>query len=431
MSEGRISVPDPSNLLIAGAVASFDMVSGIHVCYRWLINDPVDRRNLEDVFKITLSNVHRQREQAYSECAISTIEIQSLSWFLVNSIFVIPRKPRSIYYSVGLVFDTRKTPETPHFAEILIYWCRLLALSAKRLLLSNLPLHPLASIIETAASELCVVAQNSIPRRPHFDVAPSDQRQYFLFLTAHFQTQMTTVVECGASRASEEDALRIGSFLAQFLLPFQCELSTLSILPKPSRHLFLQIVEKQKIDSLDHMLTFGRPVTWIQLSDRRDEPAKVIKPVGSPEEQRILYNQYLEITIIDKLAGDESVPTKLTELRQRFRVDAVVTPAPWAIGTVSLILWVPKNARRAICEQQLGAMLRCAISIVAIAHEKSTAGQLTQGEQNEREIQRALRLTGTADWEMAVGVAQLYDRGIRSIFDVTNKKMIARALASY
>jgi hypothetical protein len=93
-------------------VTSFDWIEGFHItsrssqpshcsiklAHRWYGQDDVDLRNLEEVFKITLSNVHRQPEQAYSEAAISTVEIQSLSWFIVNSIFII-RKTRSTYYS--------------------------------------------------------------------------------------------------------------------------------------------------------------------------------------------------------------------------------------------------------------------------------------------------------------------------------------------
>jgi hypothetical protein len=419
--------PGAGDLLIAAAVASFDMISGIKVIHRWLPRDDDISGNLVDVFKITLSNVHRQSEQAYAEAAVSTVEIQSLAWFVVNSIFILARKPRSIYYSVGLVFDTRAIPETPHFAEILIYWCRVLSRASKHCLIANVQLNSLSPLIENIIGELAIVAQNSIPRAPAFEIIPADNRLNFLLLTAHFQSQMTTVIEAGATKGSPALALKIGCFLAQFLLPFQRQLSSLALLPRPSRHLYLQLVEKQVRDRDEMILAFGKPVTWVMLTDRDDSPVIIWRCSG--QEDQKLQDDYIEASVIGKLTGDDT-SARIEELKRRTRKDPVVSPAPWATGTVTLINWVPKNARAAICEQQLGAMLRCAISIVAIVREKQVGSAGATVDQYEKEIQRALKLTG-ADWEMAFGVAQLYDRGIGGALDAGSKKGLARSLSSY
>jgi hypothetical protein len=79
--------PDP--LLLAAGVASFDMVSGIHVIQRWLGSDRISSGSLVDVFKIVLGNVHRQGEHAYQCATVSTVEVQSLNCLLVSSIFVV------------------------------------------------------------------------------------------------------------------------------------------------------------------------------------------------------------------------------------------------------------------------------------------------------------------------------------------------------
>jgi hypothetical protein len=77
-------------------------------------------------------------------------------------------------------------------------------------------------------------------------------------------------------------------------------------------------------------------------------------------------------------------------------------------------------------------MLRCAISIVAIVREKQVASAGATVDQYEKEIQRALKLTGNgADWEMVFGVAQIYDRGIGGALDPGSKKGLARSLSSY
>jgi hypothetical protein len=239
---------------------------------------------------------------------------------------------------------------------------------------------------------------------------------------------MTTVIEVSAAKSSEVLAVKIGSFLAQFLLPFQRQLSTLAVLPRPSRHLYLQLIEKQARDRDEMILAFGKAVTWVVLNDRDDAPVTIWRCGGQPDDQR-LHDEYIEASLIGKLTGDDTT-VKIEELKKRTRKDQVVSPAPWATGTVSLINWVPKNAKAAICEQQLNAMLRCAISIVAIVREKQVASAGATVDQYEKEIQRALKLTG-ADWEMAFGVAQLYDRGIGGALDAGSKKGLARSLSSY
>jgi hypothetical protein len=421
---------DPSNLLVAAAVASFDMVSGIKLAHRWRVHDHVDPHSLEDVFKITLSNVHRQSESAYSEGAISTVDIQSLSWFVVNSIFILARKPRSIYYSVGLVFDTRHIPDMPQFVEILVYWCKILSRAVRHSLIANIPLNAPAFVPELILSEIGVVVLNALPKRPPFSIAPADNRLNYLVLTSHFQTQMTTVIETGSTPASIETGLKIGRFLAQFLLPFQLHLSTLNVLPQPSRHLYLQLVERQTQDHELLTLAFGKAVTWVVLNDKEGAPVTVWRYGGCSDDQQV-HDAYIEATVIGMIAGDDRT-ARLDDLKKPHRKTQVVTPAPWAVGTVTLINWVPRGAQAAICKQQLGAMVRCAISIVAIVREKQVASSGATVEQYEREIQRALKLTGNgADWEMAFGVAQLYDRGIVGALDAGSKKGLAKSLSSY
>jgi hypothetical protein len=76
-------------------------------------------------------------------------------------------------------------------------------------------------------------------------------------------------------------------------LPFQRQLPTLNVLPTPSRHLYLQLVEKQTRDRDELVLAFGKAVSWIVLNDRDDTPTTVWRFGGGSDDQR-LHDEYIE-----------------------------------------------------------------------------------------------------------------------------------------
>jgi hypothetical protein len=71
-------------------------------------------------------------------------------------------------------------------------------------------------------------------------------------------------------------------------------------------------------------------------------------------------------------------------------------------------LALPEGARALFCEAELAALMRSAISLVALASDRPAG----ISEQLEKEIQSVLRLHGRADWEMLLSLARLYDRDI-------------------
>jgi hypothetical protein len=84
---------------------------------------------------------------------------------------------------VGLIFNTKEIPEIPHFAEILIDWCKLFSRAVKHCLSANVQLNTLSFLTDLIVSELAVVAQNSIPKPPPFEISPADNRLNYLLRT--------------------------------------------------------------------------------------------------------------------------------------------------------------------------------------------------------------------------------------------------------
>jgi hypothetical protein len=421
------TVTDP--LLLAAGVASFDMLSGIRVIQRWSFSDSVDPSNFIDLFKIVLSNVHRQNEQFYSDFSFSTVEIPTLNWFLVSSIFVLTNAKRQpVYYAVGLVFNLSGMPSAPEFTDIAISWSRILTIVAKGLLTNNLALTSLKNVVELIGEDIAVVAGASIECLPTFEISPSDEILYARLLTAHFQTQMTIVIE--ASSNKPEHAQQIARFLAHFATPQQRRFSSLELLRRASPHLFIQCIESQgQGPPHDLMLMFDRPVTWVQLPDRRDVHVKIYRAEVTTDELRAFHEEFINTKFVQKEIADEGgLNKRLGELRESLRVQDLTIPAPWCVVRVALLLETAGCARFLFCAEQLAAILRTAIALVAIVQTRS-AETIAVGDGLEKELKTALRLVGGVDWEIAVALARMYDKDITAKLN-GGKRALIRAFSS-
>jgi len=421
-----MSCRDSKSLLLCAGVASFDMVSGIRVIHQTHKSDRIDHATLCDVFKIVLGNVHRQSEQAYQDASISTVELQSLNCLLVSSIFVLQKKRQSVYYSVGLLFDTQMMPQYPEFIDVLVSWSKLIAKVAKLRLAKNFALKELDEVIELIDEDTKLVSHSGISLSTKISISESDFYLYALLLTAHFHTQMTIVIESANSQA--EHAQQIARFLAHFSLPYQRQMSSLDLLSHPSPHLYIQCVEQQSESVYaDWMLSFDRPVTWVKLPERRDGQVKISQSKEPLDVQRVCHENFVAARFVFKSeTEDGEMNRKFGEIREKFAVVDLAIPAPWTLARMKLLLNTPEDARSLFCEVELASIMRCAISLVAWAHDRLSSGM---NESMEKDLQQALGLLGKADWDMVLALARLYSKDVAAKLAGQNQGRI-RAFSS-
>jgi hypothetical protein len=81
---------------------------------------------------------------------------------------------------------------------------------------------------------------------------------------------------------------------------------------------------------------------------------------------------------------------------------------------VTVLLNAQEGSRQALCEDQLDLMLATGEALAGIVGDKQEAGKWKMPEGKE-EVQTALRLMMPADWDAALGVAQLFDEDILSL----------------
>ncbi|OHT10403.1 hypothetical protein TRFO_20373 [Tritrichomonas foetus] len=401
MESEIVSLPFPDVPFVAVAIASFDIVSGVKVGHRWLFSEDPLKVKLEDVFKMALCNVHRQNEKYFTECSISTTEMPQFDWYMINSIFYLTRKPRSAYFTIGVIMKASKIKNNPYFHDLLNTYMKIISDILRQSLIDKKSYSFLTPSIKAFTSNITQIVTCDIKNIPEYDYSEIDTSFLSLLLTSHLQTQMTTVIEC----QTQHEAKIIASFLAHFLMPTQREMSSLELHQKPIPGLFLQCVERQKTARNELMIKFQKPVTWVKLSDHTIEQTDIetqnLFEISQISSQYFFYSQ-------------TNTKSKVNQLFQKYKPVQVKTPAPWACATIQYIIQSPNSTQNMICDLQMSAIIRTSIAYVALVGEKE---KLLQNESvlpnSQKEIiAKTLRLIGIEDIKIVRSIACLFDKKI-------------------
>ena len=386
------------NPLISVALGSFDLLSGVKVIESWMYKDSLGV-SLDDIFKMVLSNVHRQSEESFSSFLSSTFEVQSMNLIISSSIFMIKKKPYNIYYSLVLVFDIIETCKTNNSISMFISHSSFLAAIAKNLITQNDDIKKMEPMINETRKKCLFYSISRISELPALDVSPSDSLFLSIVLSSHLQTQMTTVIEA----ETKEEASFISSFLAHFLLPCQLEHSSLELRDTIVDGLFLQCVKPQEMYIDELMLTFRNPTTYVKL------PERVVFITPSAEKQKLINEDWRDSLTLDK----QSMKRKIGAIRGQHKIylKKVSAPCPWSMVTLSLITQVPPENQKKICELQFTSIFKMALAAAAYLDNASIESSILSNEECS-DICKELKITGADDLNMILSIAHIFDSSI-------------------
>lgn len=408
----------PDHPIVAMAIASFNILCGIKVCYQWRFTEGDLTMDLDDLFKIALSNVHRQNDSVFQDCYTSIIDVKFSKWTVVNAIFIFSNKnQRNMHFSISMILNSDKISSDPHFTNFLLSWSYTLASSLKIVLNKKEPYSKLRQMIDKCAESITLASKAHIPQLSTFNLEPIDSQFLSNILTSHLQTQMTTVVEC----PTEDVALKYAKFLAHFTLPAQRAMSTLEFNPQPIPGLFLQICQRQTIPVEESLLRFDGPCTWVKVADRQ-----IFRTLDS-EAQKIAHLEYILTTTVDP--DDPDHKKRLSKLKSGYKVGQILNPAPWCTATVAVLNRVPKNVKNLVCEQQLSSIVRMAVALVSMTEDRTKDSLLSPDQINE--ICRTLKLTGKDDLAIVVAVGQIFDKTLYRKFFTSKKEALLQLMSSF
>ncbi|OHT16597.1 hypothetical protein TRFO_41708 [Tritrichomonas foetus] len=398
---------NPFNSIIIG---SFDLLSGIKIVHRWIFQkDNINNIAHDDMVKITLSNVHRQKPIAIENYSTSSIDVKCYNWYMINSIFVHSPKTqtRDIYFSVGMIFDSSKIRSNPHLNDALTYWDKILSYCIKIVLARAEPFSILNPLIEKISNECTKLVTSQMPEINNFDLITFDSKFYEMALTAHLQTQMTTVIES----TNSQEAINLAQFLSNFMLPIQKNFSTLEIQTHPVNGLFLQCVERQKSNPEDFLIKFSRPTTWIRLPEKQIYRLSENNLAGHSQFS-IQFNQLFESIDFD----ENDRRKQLNKLKSQCKTITIQKSSEWATSMIAELAVIPKCVKYMFCEQQLNSLLRKALAFIAMKNERLEKniknGNNSLTKEQILEIQQILQIPENEDLLMIVSLARMYDENV-------------------
>ena len=394
--------------LISVVIASFDLLSGIKICHRWIFEKIEESnrveylQNLDDVLKVTLNNVHRQSENNFENgCVTSTAEFPCFEWFLTNVVFLYKNSTfakRGIFISVGFIFHSKFIGNNLYLNNSLMYYTKIFANFFKQMVIKNENFNIFPSLkgflqrIANECSRLINInlrLQNNglMSNITSFSPSPENLNFFAILLTSHMQTQMTTVIES----SSYEDAKEIAMFLIHFMLPFQRDMSSLQHNSSPVNNLFLQCVDRQKCSPENLMISFERPVTWLRL------PEKQIFRTSNLE-MRHSASVSSEFLISTEMSLEED---QISQIKNSYQVHLMSEPSFWALVTYSYIIQFPDKVKLIICQNQFSEVLNITIELLSICKGKV--------EKDLAPILKNLRVISKQGALMVMSLTQIYD----------------------
>ncbi|EAY21706.1 hypothetical protein TVAG_237320 [Trichomonas vaginalis G3] len=386
--------------LLAAALASFDIRYGVRIVHEWYPNHGKLPIALIELLKLTLSNVHRQEDNAFSQFLTSTTDIPSLNLFIVSSFFIIPQKKEKIYYNVSLILN-RNQIDTTKFISNIEDTCKEIAIFAKTTLNSNLPINKLNILIQHANEVFEVLSKAGIKTLPDFSIHPTETPFLSLILSAHFHSQMNTIIESN----NPDEAYKIAVFLAHFTLSQILETAPLEYLPAPIQGLSIQTISRQVATPEEILLTFKTPTTLIRLPEMQ----VIFSPYQDLQERS--YGDYLVALPLENPEKEQRIAHVKAQYRELLNN---ATRYPWALATMSIMMQMPPESLNLICQLQLNNVVTLALSLIAVVQEKLDKGSLPFLSQDDvNDSIRILKLTGKEDLNMVASIAQIFDSSIQ------------------
>lgn len=420
VKETLILLPD-NHPFLGMSLASYSMMNGITVVHEWKFEDK-NMEHLTDLFKIPLGNVHRQDDSSFEEWPCTIAEIRDTNTTMVCSKFMTGSQKTAKYYAFSFFIRYDRMKKNPELQEILtnrVVDCA--AICKQTLLQPGRPFLWITPKITQILTELCFILDCKAVDRP-IGKLDGNVEFYSAALTAHLCSEMTTVIEHDGSQASTD----LYNFLAQFLLPYQRELSSIEPHACAAPGLFLQCVVPQKDLPLENLMEFQRPWTWIQPSK------KAIMRSPDIETQLSVFVSYRRFSYLTMDLTDEDRHAQIQKMVKKYRMHLTWEPlsAQWCTDAIKVIAAVPNHIKKVICEQKVGELVNMAIALVEAIDSLLSVSEAAFIQPDQKtELSKELGIRKDDDeMRMIVSVAQIFDKRIYRRVQGGRKEMVMKMI---
>ena len=383
----------------AVTIGTYTIRNGIKTKIIWTFNRPLP--NIEELNKIPLGTVHRQADSVFKEYPSSRIDLDSLNLSMFCTTFLYLNKTDHSYYCLCLYLNS-SISKTPQFNDLIFNRLQAVSHTILFTIKNEGQLNSLTNKIRSLTYDCMNIIEAGIHKSLFIRLPPSNDHSFFsLALTSHIETMMTTIIEISEGI----DHMPLFDFLAQFLLPYQAQLSQNDISNQPIPGLYLQVVQQHASFPLEIMMQFERPWTWIRMSKKQ--------VFQSPDytSQGIAYKDYRTNILLspDIVNDNEEVRLRFTLLKKNY---IITNPeiSEWSSKIVKKLDSISPELRVLFIQQKLNELIRRSITLNNMMDHLLSSSNVNflQGDQLTA-LGKALNIKGKDEMKIAVAIASIFD----------------------
>ncbi|OHT08458.1 hypothetical protein TRFO_23064 [Tritrichomonas foetus] len=406
---------DTDHPFYSASVASYDMKSGIHIVYSWDFETEKTIINECEFFKVPLLNVHhRQKEQLMKQYPTTIVNNESLNTSMISVLFRHQLLKNIIFYSFAFFIRYDKLSrinDNCNVNDLLTSRAIELTSRIQFYIVNDLPLLSLTPKIQKVTDEVAGIINSGLlstyPNTSIFNNAysnSSDIQFLSIALTAHLESQMTTVIEIDEKKNCDNSPLF--AFLSLFLLPSQKQLSSSKIRSNPIPGLFLQCVSPRSLLPIEILLKFNRPWTWIRVNKKQIFKSRDI------ETHKAAYNLYRDSVVLKPDIKDEEIKARTQRCKKKDECYEEIKGTEWTLLTIKLLLKIPNHMIRTIANQKLNELLQKAVSLINATdyYLSKIEGCFLQPNQ-VKEVCNSLNIS-EEEKELIIPLANIFDKQI-------------------
>lgn len=405
MTELYLAPPLEGDPIVAVSISDFDMMSGSKLVHLWKFVPENISEQITSLSRMTLSTLPRQKESAFNKLFTTALDIASSDWFVVSTIFKVPKsKPNllDVYYSVAIILKSSHFKKTQHLIDGIKYYSQQLVIATQFLISRSENFEKMTEMVQNAVIDVCKLFHVGL-KPLDFQIDPSEQSLYAQILTAHLRAQMNTIFEVNSFSECE----RFFNFLTHFTLPDYLAYSSSELRARPNMFLHLQVIQKQNYTPEEILLQSPTPRALVRL------PEKIVVVTPAQSTHVPAMEEYKEIRASAQVIEDPDQRKKKLKSRSINYKAKSINSTQQISTAVKLIEDIQIPSKSLVCEQRLAVFVRTAITLIALVQDyldENNSSQMTH--EQTLELQKTLKLKDKNDLDIILAFAAIYDENI-------------------
>ena len=401
--------------IYCASFASFDPINGVTVIYTDVDGKAFDGQTLENYFRFTFGNVStfpilnidgEQSDERFLFASNNQSNIKTAS-FEINSenlLIITANAPSQTgikqYYGLSFFIKKSDVLISSEITELLCTECSIAVAQIRSVIKSE---NLWSGIVLNASNTMKKIIKSHISSLPQIrNFLANDVMFLSSILSSHMQTQMTTIIEAN----NDEEAAPLFSFLAHFLLPYQLNLSSPTLLDDPVRGLYLQCVKKHNTLPVDILFTFDRPWTWIRVTDR------IVFQSPSISTQASISKEYRATVQMEYGMSETEIANRVAKFRKIYKTDLTKHSAEnWTTEFLEKFCRANHLVQPFLCQGFMRSKLEKGILMIElIDHYLNSLDRYFLRKSEAAEITQSLDIKDKDELMAITSIAQLYDQ---------------------